>query len=64
MIGTVRLESQWGEMKRRTLTDEAKAKVFDEHIRIVEAVRNRDAAGARREMQHHLDEIKKNMFGA
>jgi len=64
MIGAVRLEAQWGEMKRRTLTDEAKAKVFEEHINIVEMVRNRDAAGARREMQHHLDEIKKNMFGS
>ncbi|GAA4349271.1 FCD domain-containing protein [Variovorax defluvii] len=63
MIGAVRLEAQWGEMKRRTLTDAAKAKVFDEHVAIVEAVRNRDAAGARREMQHHLGEIKKNMFG-
>jgi DNA-binding FadR family transcriptional regulator len=63
MVGAVRLEAQWGEIKRRTLTEEMKKKHFDEHVRIVDAVRGRDAQAARAEMQHHLDHIKLNMFG-
>jgi DNA-binding FadR family transcriptional regulator len=63
MVGAVRLEAQWGEIKRRTLTQEMKKKHFEEHVRIVDAVRSRDAQAARTEMQLHLDHIKKNMFG-
>ena len=64
MVGAVRLEAEWGEIKRRTLTEEMKKKHFDEHVRIVDAVRDRDAVAARREMQQHLDHIRRNMFGA
>jgi len=63
MVGAVRLEAEWGEIKRRTLTDEMKQKHFDEHVRIVDAVRARNAQLARAEMQQHLDHIKQNMFG-
>lgn len=63
MISSVRLEAQWGELKRRTLTDEMKQKHFGEHVRIVDAVRGRDAQAARAEMQQHLEHIRKNMFG-
>jgi DNA-binding FadR family transcriptional regulator len=63
MIGNVRLGAAWGELKRRTLNDELKKRHFDEHVRIVHAVRDRDSAAARREMQHHLDHIRSNMFG-
>lgn len=63
MIGAVRLEAEWGEIKRRTLTDEMKQKHFDEHVRIVDAVRARDAQVARAEMHQHLEHIRKNMFG-
>lgn len=63
MIGAVRLEAEWGEIKRRTLTDEMKQKHFEEHVRIVDAVRARNAQAARAEMQQHLDHIRKNMFG-
>lgn len=63
MVGAVRLEAEWGEIKRRTLTEEMKKKHFDEHVRIVDAVRNRDVKVAKSEMQQHLDHIKKNMFG-
>jgi DNA-binding FadR family transcriptional regulator len=64
MISAVRVGNAWGELKRRTLTDELKRQHFDEHVRIVDAIRNRDAARARREMYQHLDHIRKNMFGA
>jgi GntR family transcriptional regulator, transcriptional repressor for pyruvate dehydrogenase complex len=63
MVGAVRLEAQWGELKRRTLNEAMKKKHFDEHVRIVDAVRSRDAVAARSEMQQHLDHIRKNMFG-
>lgn len=64
MVGAVRLEAEWGEIKRRTLTDEMKQKHFDEHVRIVDAVRARDAQAARTEMRDHLTHIRHNMFGA
>jgi DNA-binding FadR family transcriptional regulator len=63
MVGAVRLESPWGELKRRTLTDELKKKHFNEHVAIVDAVRSRDAQLARRLMQQHLQHIRQNMFG-
>lgn len=62
MISAVRLEAQWGQLKRRTLTDELKKMHFDEHVRIVDAIRDRDAVRARQEMVHHLTHIKRNMF--
>ncbi len=39
LIGAVRLEAQWGELKRRTLSDELKAVHFNEHVRIDEVPR-------------------------
>ena len=63
MISSVRLEAQWGQLKRRTLTDELKKKHYEEHVRIVDSIRDRDAARARQEMLHHLTHIKRNMFG-
>ncbi len=64
MISAVRLEAQWGEMKRRTLTEALKKRHFDEHVRIVNAFSERDPARARSEMQLHLEHIRRNMFGA
>lgn len=64
LIGAVRLEAQWGQLKRRTLTEELKKKHFDEHVRIVDAVRDRDAVRARAEMLQHLTHINRNMFGS
>jgi DNA-binding FadR family transcriptional regulator len=63
MISTVRLGAAWGELKRRTLNEALKKKHFDEHVRIVDAIRDRDAVTARAEMQRHLDHIRRNMFG-
>lgn len=63
LISVVRLESSWGELKRRTLTDALKKSHFDEHVRIVQAIDNRDASGAYAEMLRHLQHVKKNMLG-
>lgn len=63
LISAVRLEAEWGQLKRRTLTEDLKKKHFDEHVRIVDAVRDRDGAQARAEMLQHLTHIKRNMFG-
>jgi DNA-binding FadR family transcriptional regulator len=64
MISAVRLGAAWDELKRKTLSDELKHRHFDEHVRIVDAIRRRDAVAARREMHQHLDHIRKNMFGS
>lgn len=63
IISEVRREAQWGDLKRRTLTDELKRKHMEEHVRIVDAIRSRDPAAARAEMLHHLTHIRNNMFG-
>lgn len=63
IVSAVRLETQWGEMKRRTLTDDMKKAHFDEHVAIVDAVRNRDALKAAALMHEHLTHIQANMFG-
>ena len=63
LIGAVRLESQWGDLKRRTLTAALKKKHLQEHIDIVEAVRQRNAAKACALMLGHLRHIQANMFG-
>lgn len=63
IVSAVRLETQWGEMKRRTLTAEMKKAHFDEHVAIVDAVRNRDAHTAAALMHEHLAHIQTNMFG-
>lgn len=62
LIGAVRLEAQWGELKRRTLSDDLKAMHFNEHVKIVSAVKSRDPRSARQEMLKHLTHIKNNMF--
>jgi DNA-binding FadR family transcriptional regulator len=63
LVGSVRREAAWGELKRRTLTEALKKAHFDEHVKIVDAVRARDAMAARRLMQQHLEHIRRNMFG-
>lgn len=63
IVSAVRLETQWGELKRRTLTDEMKKKHFNEHVAIVDAVRDRDARTAATLMHEHLAHIQANMFG-
>ena len=63
LIGAVRLEAQWGALKRRTLTAALKKKHFQEHVAIVDAVRERDAAQASALMLRHLRHIQANMFG-
>ena len=64
IVSAVRLEAQWGEMKRRTLTDSMKKAHFGEHVAIVDAVRDRDARTASALMHEHLAHIQENMFGA
>lgn len=63
LVGAVRLEAQWGALKRRTLTAALKKKHFQEHVAIVDAVRGRDAAQASALMLRHLRHIQANMFG-
>lgn len=62
MISIVRRQGEWGKLKERTLTDEQRKLHMDEHVRIVEAIRQRDPAAARREMERHLEHIQESMF--
>jgi DNA-binding FadR family transcriptional regulator len=63
IITAVRAEAQWGVLKKRTLTDELRAKHTQEHVAIVDAIRRRDEEEARRAMETHLREVKAMMFG-
>lgn len=63
IISTVRAEAEWGSLKKRTLTDELRAKHRLEHVAIVEAIQRRDDLAARDAMEAHLREVAAMMFG-
>jgi DNA-binding FadR family transcriptional regulator len=62
MISAVRNAGEWGQLKERTLTNEARLHHLNEHVRIVQAIRQRDAAAARNEMRLHLVAVRESML--
>ena len=62
MISAVRNQAEWGVLKHRTLSDEQRQQHMQEHERIVEAIAERDALRARREMESHLEHVRRSMF--
>lgn len=62
IISTVRNNSEWGVLKRRTLTDEQRAIHSVEHREIVAAITERNATDARAAMLKHLGHVYDNMF--
>lgn len=61
IITVVRNAGEWGRLKERTLTAEARLKHLGEHVEIVSAIRQRNAMRARERMMLHLQAIKESM---
>lgn len=62
-MNSVREGRAWGRMKDLTLTSGRKADYQRQHCEIIDAIRDRDSALARRLMRRHLDTIVRNMWG-
>lgn len=63
IISAVRNETEWGIMKKQSLTERQKDVHSDEHQEILEAILKRDAAAARAAMTKHLHHVSENLFG-
>jgi DNA-binding FadR family transcriptional regulator len=59
----VRDQGEWGRLKARSLTGERRAQYERQHRALVDALRDRDEAGAQRMLVQHLDQIQRNLFG-
>lgn len=62
-MGEVRARSEWGVMKRRSVTPERRLVYQAEHRALVAALKARDAQAARAVVMQHLLGIRTNMLG-
>ncbi len=62
-ITTSRDLTEWGEMKRRSITEGRRQKYNLEHRAILDALQARDAASAEAALRSHLLSVKENLFG-
>ncbi len=62
MTNRVREQGEWGRLKRISLTPEIRRQYEAQHRGIVEALKDRDAALARRCLIEHLEQIQSNLF--
>jgi GntR family transcriptional regulator, uxu operon transcriptional repressor len=62
-ITRARDHADWGEMKRRSLTPERRARYEIEHRGIVAALRARDATLAEARLSEHLQGVRLNVLG-
>jgi DNA-binding FadR family transcriptional regulator len=62
VVTSIRHQGDWGALKKRTLTDKMREVHTTEHVRIVDAIRRRNAPGAHAAMQAHLLSVQTMMF--
>ena len=62
-MNEVRAQGEWGVLKRRSATPERRLEYQAEHRALVAALRQRDAATARRVCLAHLVHVRINMLG-
>lgn len=63
LVTQARNNGRWGALKRRTLTDEARAAYQRDHERILEALRQRDIDAAEVALRDHLVAIRIALLG-
>jgi len=61
-LHSLRENGEWGRLKHRSLTEAKRSRYQEQHRRIVDALKDRDAATARLTMQEHLREVQQNLF--
>ncbi len=62
IVTRIRHQGDWGALKKRTLTDRMREVHTVEHVRIVDAIRRRNAPGAHNAMRAHLLSVQTMMF--
>jgi DNA-binding FadR family transcriptional regulator len=62
-VTAARDQTEWGELKRRSINPERRASYQDEHRAIVAALRTRDAARAEEAIAQHLEHVRRNLLG-
>ncbi|MCW5655303.1 FadR/GntR family transcriptional regulator [Hydrogenophaga sp.] len=63
LMKTVRAQSDWGQLKKKSVTPERRMAYQTEHRAIVEALRDRDAERARALTLAHLLRVRQNLLG-
>lgn len=63
LINDVRERAEWGALKKKSLTPERRQTYQKEHRALVAALRDRDAAAARKLIVAHLVNVRGNLFG-
>ena len=62
LMSEEREHAEWGQLKRQSLTPERRLAYQHEHRALVDALRQRDAALARKAIQAHLTHVQRNLF--
>ncbi len=63
-INDLRRHAEWRRLKERSVTPERRGLYGDQHRRIVQLLKDRDAEGARAELHSHLMKVRANLFGS
>jgi DNA-binding FadR family transcriptional regulator len=62
LMSEERERAEWGQLKRQSLTPERRLAYQQEHRALVDALRQRDAALARKAIHAHLAHVQRNLF--
>jgi DNA-binding FadR family transcriptional regulator len=63
-INNLRGQAEWQRLKERSVTPERRSLYRDQHRRVVQCLKDRDAEQAKAELQRHLSQVRTNLFGA
>lgn len=64
LMNQVRAQTEWGALKRRSVTPERRLLYQQQHRRLVQAIKARDLEQARAAAMEHLVRVRGNLFGA
>ena len=64
LMNQVRAQTEWGALKRRSVTPERRLLYQQQHRRLVQAIKARDLEQARAAAVEHLVRVRGNLFGA
>ena len=64
LMNQVRAQSEWGMLKKRSVTPERRLQYQAEHRALVKALKRRDVQAAREAAVAHLERVQRNLLGA
>ena len=64
LMNQARAQTEWGALKRRSVTPERREHYQQEHRRLVQAIKARDLEQARSAALAHLEHVRRNLFGS